>query len=57
MHEEEMPSEGMFAQCREADVDLITLRDAMLARKAELTELTEDEGLAAAVTTVVKVGA
>jgi len=52
-----MPSEGMFAQCREADVDLITLRDAMLARKAELTELTEDEGLAAAVTTVVKVGA
>jgi hypothetical protein len=38
VHEEEMPSEGMFAQCRKADVDLIALRDQMLARKEELLE-------------------
>lgn len=36
VHEEEMPAEGMFAQCRKADVDLVALRDAMLARKNEL---------------------
>ena len=34
--EEEMQSEGMFAQCRKTDVDLVALRDAMLARKQEL---------------------
>lgn len=34
--EEEQPSEGMFAQCRKTDVDLVALRDQMLARKAEL---------------------
>jgi hypothetical protein len=36
VHEEEMPSDGMFAQCRKTDVDLVALRDAMLARKQEL---------------------
>ena len=36
VREEEMPSEGMFAQCRKTDVDLVELRDAMLARKKEL---------------------
>jgi hypothetical protein len=36
VHEEEMPTEGMFAQCRKADVDLIALRDQMLARKEQL---------------------
>ena len=36
VHEEEMQSEGMFAQCRETDVDLVSLRDLMLARKSEL---------------------
>lgn len=36
VHEEEMPSEGMFAQCRKTDVDLVALRDQMLARKEEL---------------------
>lgn len=45
VHEEEMPSEGMFAQCRDTDVDLIALRDAMLARKQELKEQAEGEGL------------
>lgn len=36
VHEEEMPSEGMFAQCRGTDVDLVALRDALMARKEEL---------------------
>jgi hypothetical protein len=34
--EEEKPAEGMFAQCRKAEVDLVELRDRMLARKEEL---------------------
>lgn len=34
--EEEAGKEGMFAQCRQSDVDLAELRDRMLARKAEL---------------------
>ena len=45
VHEEEMPSEGMFAQCRETDVDLVALRDRMLARKQELLLQAESEGL------------
>jgi hypothetical protein len=45
VHEEEMPSEGMFAQCREADVDLVALRDAMAARKDELLAQAEGAGL------------
>ncbi|BBE34141.1 hemerythrin domain-containing protein [Sphingosinicella microcystinivorans] len=36
VHEEEMPSEGIFAQCRRTDVDLVALRDRMLIRKQEL---------------------
>ncbi|WEK45958.1 MAG: hemerythrin domain-containing protein [Candidatus Andeanibacterium colombiense] len=38
VEEEERPSEGMFAQCRKTDVDLVELRDRMLARKEELTQ-------------------
>jgi hypothetical protein len=34
--EEERPSDGLFAQCRKTDVDLVELRDLMLARKEEL---------------------
>lgn len=45
VHEEEMPSEGMFAQCRKTDVDLVALRDAMLARKQELMAQEESSGL------------
>ncbi len=45
VHEEEMPSEGMFAQCRKTDVDLVALRDAMLARKQELTAQAQSGGL------------
>lgn len=45
VHEEEMPSEGMFAQCRKTDVDLVALRDALLARKQELMTQAETGGL------------
>lgn len=48
VHEEEMPSKGMFAQCRNTDVDLVALRDAMMARKAELMAAAKSEGLPAA---------
>nr|WP_150295599.1 hemerythrin domain-containing protein [Sphingobium estronivorans] len=36
VHEEELRQEGMFAQARDAGVDLVALRDEMLARKEEL---------------------
>ncbi|MFT3967542.1 MAG: hemerythrin domain-containing protein [Sphingobium sp.] len=39
VHEEEMRGEGMFAQCRQTDVDLVELRDRMLARKEELKSM------------------
>lgn len=45
VHEEEMPSDGMFAQCRKTDVDLVALRDALLARKQELIVQAESTGL------------
>ena len=45
VHEEEMPSEGMFAQCRKTDVDLVELRDAMAARKQELMAQAQSGGL------------
>jgi hemerythrin superfamily protein len=51
--EEEMPSEGMFAQARKTDVDLVALRDQMAARKAELTNIAETKGLPPAKPTVV----
>lgn len=43
--EEEQPSEGMFAQARKAEVDLVELRDRMLARKQELKAQAEAGGL------------
>ena len=45
VHEEEMPREGMFAQCRATNVDLVALRDLMLARKEELKAKAENGGL------------
>ena len=45
VHEEEMPSEGMFAQCRKTDVDLVALRDLMAARKEELMAQEKAGGL------------
>lgn len=54
VHEEEMPSEGMFAQCRKTDVDLIALRDAMVGRKQELMRQAEASGLPTARPTAMK---
>lgn len=51
--EEEMPSEGMFAQARKTDVDLVAMRDAMLARKDELLAQEQSGGLPPAVPTAV----
>ena len=45
VEEEEKRSEGMFAQCRETDVDLVALRDRMLARKQELMQQAESGAL------------
>ncbi len=53
VHEEEMRGEGMFAQCRATDVDLVALRDLMLARKQALTAQAKAEGLPAAKPTAV----
>ena len=51
--EEEKPAEGMFAQCRKTDVDLVAMRDQMLARKDELMAQAEAGGLPPAKPTVV----
>lgn len=51
--EEEARSEGMFAQARETDVDLVALGEQMLVRKQELMALAESEGLPAAVMTTI----
>ena len=45
VHEEEMRQEGMFAQAREAGVDLVALRDEMLARKEALMATAKNGGL------------
>lgn len=51
--EEERPSDGMFAQCRDTDVDLVALRDALMARKEELMAQAKAEGLPPAQPTAV----
>jgi len=43
--EEERPSEGMFAQCRRTDVDLVELAERMQARKDELMAMIKANGL------------
>ena len=53
--EEEAPSEGMFSQARDTDVDLVALRDRMLARKEELLAQAENGGLPPAQMTAVQV--
>ena len=55
--EEEKPKEGMFAQCRDSDVDLVELRDRMLARKEELVAQAEGGGLPPAQVTAVDLSA
>ena len=51
--EEEEPNTGMFAQCRETDVDVKALLGPMLARKEELTAQAQSTGLPPAKTTAV----
>lgn len=43
--EEEARSEGIFAQARNAGVDLVALRDQLASRKAELQQLASSDGL------------
>lgn len=45
VQEEEMRAEGMFAQARDAGVDMVALRDALIARKEELMAMAENGGL------------
>lgn len=52
--EEERPSEGMLAQARKTDVDLVAMRDQMLARKEELMAKAKDKGLPTARPSAVK---
>lgn len=54
VREEERRQEGMFAQAREAKVDLIALRDQMLARKTELQQQAKAGGLPPAQVRVVQ---
>jgi hemerythrin superfamily protein len=54
VQEEEKPAEGMFAECRKTEVDLVELRDRMLARKQELMAQAEAGGLPPAKPTAVE---
>ncbi len=45
VEEEEKPHDGMFAKCRDTDVDLKALLKPMQERKAELQTKAESEGL------------
>jgi hemerythrin superfamily protein len=45
VEEEEQPKKGLFAQAREADIDLAGLGEQLAARKKELTERYEATGL------------
>ncbi len=54
VHEEEARSEGMFAQAREAGLDMVALRDEMLARKMELMQQAKTEALPEAQMSVVQ---
>ena len=53
VEEEERRKDGMFAQCRQTNVDLVALRDQMMARKQELMQQAETAGLPPAQPSVV----
>lgn len=55
--EEERRGEGMFAQVRKTDVDLVDLRDKLMARKLDLMDQLESEGLPPAELATMKVAA
>lgn len=48
VQEEEARSEGMFAQCRKTDVDLVALGEQLAARKLELMQQGKTSGLPSA---------
>jgi hemerythrin superfamily protein len=52
--EEEKPGEGFFAQARGGDIDMVALRDQMLARKQELSAIADAGELPAAKLRVVQ---
>jgi hemerythrin HHE cation binding domain-containing protein len=52
--EEEKPGEGFFAQARQGDIDMVALRDQMMARKEELMAQAENGGLPPAQLTAVE---
>jgi hemerythrin superfamily protein len=54
VQEEEKPSEGFFSQARDTSVDMVELRDRMMARKQELMEQAENGGLPPAKLTTVQ---
>jgi hypothetical protein len=54
VEEEEKPKEGLFAQTREADVDLKALGERLAARKEELLAQIETSGLPAPETTTLE---
>ncbi|HTM96746.1 MAG TPA: hemerythrin domain-containing protein [Croceibacterium sp.] len=53
--EEEKPSEGFFAQARDAGLDMVDLRDRLMTRKEELQQQAETAGLPPAELTAVTV--
>ena len=54
VEEEEKPKEGLFAQTREADVDLEALGERLLTRKKALQKEIEAQGLPAPETTTLE---
>jgi hypothetical protein len=57
VEEEEKPGEGYFAQARATGVDMVELRDRMLARKDELKQQAESNGLPPAQLSTLQVSA
>lgn len=57
VQEEEKPSEGYFAQARATGIDMVELRDRLLARKEELKKQAETTGLPPAELTAVQMPA
>lgn len=54
VEEEEKRAEGYFAQARDTGIDMVELRDRMLARKEELLAQVQSGGLPPAKTTTVQ---
>lgn len=52
--EEEKPGEGFFAQARATGIDMVDLRDRMMARKEELEQQAQTAGLPPAQLTAVQ---